>query len=216
VNKNPVSRSQISAFTLLEVLVVLIFIFVLVSLFIPSTTGKRVSAARIKCVNNLKNIGLAARIYATENNDLMPGAYFLSNKIDLASLSTADYFRMLSNELSTPKIIKCPADKLRKEAISFTNLTTANISYFASLTIDEKLPQAFLSGDRNIQLINGQPIVRGLFILTTNLQLGWSKDLHNGQGNIAMGDGSVQQFSAQRLNQGIRDQDVSTNQLLIP
>jgi prepilin-type processing-associated H-X9-DG protein len=212
-------RIRTSAFSLVELIaitaVLLLAGFVILN-FSPRLYNPKAKAPRIKCTNNLKNIGLAARIYATDNNDLMPGAYFLSNKIDLAKINAADYFRMLSNELSTPKIIKCPADKLRKEAISFTNLTTANISYFASLTVDEKLPQAFLSGDRNIQFINGQPIAGGLFTLTTNLQLGWSKDLHNGQGDIAMGDGSVQQFSAQRLNQGIRDQDVSTNHLIIP
>ncbi len=62
--------------------------------------GKR--AARIKCVNNLKNVGLAARIWATENGD----------KTQLPK----DYLTMKS-ELSTPKILVCPADPARKQTI---------------------------------------------------------------------------------------------------
>ena len=91
-----------------------------------------------------------------------------------------------------------------------------NISYFASLTADETLPVAFLSGDRNLQN-HGQPVPAArTFALTTNALLRWTQQIHNDQGNIAMGDGSVQQFSSSRLSQAVRDQSVAANLLLMP
>jgi type II secretory pathway pseudopilin PulG len=204
------------AFTLVELLLITVVLFIVGVILLNSLPRPRPQHSRTKCINNLKNLGLAARIYATDNNDLMPGAYFLSNKLDLATINAADYFRMLSNELSTPKIIQCPADKNRQVADSFTNLTTKNISYFISLTAQETSPQAFLAGDRNLQYTNGTAIPPGLFTLTTNTQLSFSKDMHSLQGNIAIADGSVQQFSNNRLKLSTSDQDLSTNILLIP
>ena len=40
--------------------------------------------------------------------------------------------------------------------------------------------------------------------------------MHIEQGNIAMGDGSVQQMSTSRLKSSIRDQELATNYLAIP
>ena len=200
---------------MVEILVLMVVLFIAAVLLFPALDRpSRTRAPGIKCVNNLKNVALAARIYATDNNDLMPGAYFLSNKVDLATIDVASYFPMLSNELSTPKIIVCPADQRVKPLDSFTNLTTKNISYFASLSADEKSPQTFLFGDRNIE-VNGQRIT-GLLTLTTNSPVSWSKEMHNEQGNIAMGDGSVRQFSNARLKSDLREQEIVTNLLLFP
>lgn len=49
-------------------------------------------AMRINCVNNLKQIGLAARIYASDHGDVLPGG-----------------FLVMSNELNTAKILFCAA-----------------------------------------------------------------------------------------------------------
>jgi len=201
----------------------------LAAIFLPCCDKKaHAKAQRIKCINNLKNIGLAVGSYATGNNDLTPGAYFGSNKTDLATVNVADYFRVLSNELSTPKIILCPSDKNRQEAESFATLTSKNMSYFISLTAQIISPQAFLAGDRNLELTN-MPAIRsglfkrtrptipsGVFALTTNLPIAWSRDLHSELGNILMNDGSVQQLSNIRLKYSVRDQELSTNLLLIP
>lgn len=72
----------------------------------------RERAERIACINNLKQLGLAVRIWAQDYNDMAPPD-FLS----------------LSNELNTPKILVCPADRGREAAPNFSIFSTANVSY---------------------------------------------------------------------------------------
>jgi len=202
------------AFTLIEILVLVAVVLVLAGMLMPKMTGGKAKAGRIQCVSNLKNVGLGFRIYATDHSDQFPAALLASNGVNLTSIDILDIFRSLTNELSSPKILYCPDDKKRKPAESFHNFTAKNSSYFASLTASESQPQSFLAGDRNIQA-NGA-LLSGTVSLATNLPVSWSKDLHNEQGNIAMGDGSVQQMSSSRLRQSIPDQDIATNYLVFP
>ena len=206
-----------AAFSLMELIILVGLVAVIAVILLPAIAHRghrHHGAPRIKCINNLKNVGLAYRIYATDNNDRFPTSFLASNAVSLASVQITEVFQSLSNELSTPKIIICPADSKRVEASSFTNLTVKNISYFASLTADETTPYVFLGGDRNFQ-VNGKPAA-GLLPLTTNTAVSWSKDIHNEQGNLVMSDGSVQQMSNSRLALAIRDQGIATNNLIFP
>lgn len=69
-------------------------------------------ATTIACVNNMKQIGLAARVWALDNADIYP-----------------TNFLCMSNELSTPKILVCPADTNRVVAANFSTYSDANSSY---------------------------------------------------------------------------------------
>ncbi len=62
-------RGEAFGFTLIELLVVIAIIAILAAMLLPALSSARASARRASCASNLKNLGLAANMYADENND---------------------------------------------------------------------------------------------------------------------------------------------------
>lgn len=72
----------------------------------------KAEAQSVGCVNNLKQIGLAARIWASDHKDFFP----------------PDFISM-KDELATPKILFCPADTAAIRVTEWSQLNPSSISY---------------------------------------------------------------------------------------
>src|SRR6266705_5853433 len=155
------------ALTLVEVLVVIAVLVVLAAILFPAPIGGKKKASTIVCVDNLKQVGLSYRIWAGDHGSKYPMQVSITDTngggtMELASGRNAWInFAVMSNELSTAKILWCPTDTGRTSATNFTgDFNNSKTSYFVNLDADESDPQMFLSGDDNFA-IAGIPVRNG-------------------------------------------------------
>jgi prepilin-type processing-associated H-X9-DG protein len=214
------------AWTLVEVLLVIGLAAILFMLLLPARVGRSKSPFPIRCFNNQKQIGLALRMFADDNNGQFPPQVSITNGGSMefsSSNSAALHFRALSNYLGGALgIWHCPADQSKQPLTNKSALTDQNLSYFISVDATPVLTNAILAGDRNLQ-VAGQPVEPGLFTLTTNTAIGWTREMHKfkrnvtwvGCGNVLFVDGHVQRFEA-NLPIAIQRQGLATNRLAVP
>ena len=162
-------------------------------------------AVRVVCINNLKQIGLAARIYANDHDDKFPWEVPATNGGTIHLANSPEVFRhflAMSNELTTPKILFCPADTKRSRVEDFAKLQNAIVSYFVGISSTMSNANALLSGDRNV---TGGTLSKGFTrTFTSNSVAGWTKEIHHDAGNVGLADGSAQQVTAAGLNKQLQ------------
>lgn len=195
------SNNSCRGFTFVDFIIVFVIVLLFVGfLAMPRTRGCNTPASRVNCASNLKQVGLAFRIWANEHDHEFPMAVSITQTGSWEHIERGEtyrHFQVMSNELVSTKILVCSADRKRTRATNFDSFNNKNLSYFVGVDADESKPDMVLSGDRNI---TGAARTNGpLFVFTRNSAVGWSKALHKSAGNVGLADGSVQQVNATTL-----------------
>jgi prepilin-type N-terminal cleavage/methylation domain-containing protein len=178
-----------TGFTLVELMVVIAVIAILACMQLPALARAKLEAQRINCVNNLKQIGKAYRLWGNDNGHRYPaqqtaalgGWQDLVNMGQEADPYTYYNYTIMQNEMGeSAKIVMCPADDripntnfYPSSANAPTPATTyppqpafgtfnnTNISYWVGPGASGDYPLALLGGDRNMGCVGGTATAPG-------------------------------------------------------
>jgi len=196
--------SPVSAFTRVELVVVIAIVIVLASMFVPPSRGKA-RAQRLMCMSNLREVGVADRLWQET------GDQWLAHTADPSAI-WSNYANLLKSATNlTPKILDCPSDERQPPWDFKSNFTdNSHISYFFGAGGSNSYPQIIAAGDRNLgpgsvpdpeygySPTNGKGADVAVPI---SGPVSWSLKMHSagntaGAGNVLLGDGSVQLVSS--------------------
>ena len=97
------ARRFIRGFTLIELLVVVAIMTVLIGILIPALQGARRQAKQTVCASNMRQIGLAAVVYANANDEYYPPSTHGSQN--------AAWLRSMLPQAKDTSVYRCPEDR---------------------------------------------------------------------------------------------------------
>src|SRR4051794_15624317 len=112
--RGPVSVPR-RAFTLIELLVVIAVIAVLLAMLLPAVQAALEAARRAQCVNNLKQVGIAAHSYH-DRVGALPGAYLVYNVTSFSALS-----------MMLPQMEQSPLYNALNFSLAYSNPTSSTV-----------------------------------------------------------------------------------------
>ncbi|MGE3312625.1 MAG: type II secretion system protein, partial [Limisphaerales bacterium] len=105
---SPIPGRGNAGFTLIELLVVIAIIAILASMLLPALSKAKGKAQQTACLNNLKQIGLATKLYAGDFEDYLPPIQARLPQGGGESSWRAHLYPYLGN---TARIYDCPTEK---------------------------------------------------------------------------------------------------------
>ena len=206
------------AFSFIDLVAAIFGVLAVVFVLVQVMMVKGPRPQRITCINNLKQAGLSFKTWEIDNGDLLPMAVSITNGGSMECIEQGlvfPHFQVMSNELSTPKVLRCPEDRSFQPATNFTtDLDNSKLSYFVGLDAGDNSPSSILAGDKN--LLNAKTSSNRLMTLTSKSSLGWTRALHSKKGNVLFADGSVREVGNRETPAVIEALGTRTNRLAVP
>jgi prepilin-type processing-associated H-X9-DG protein len=186
------------AFTLFELVLVCVGCSAFL-LMVFSMAGAKQRAHAASCRNMNKSVSLAFRMFSNDHDDRFPWQLAATNGGSMESVlssQTFAHFLVASNEINTPKVLSCPADREKRATRDWSSFGNSNLSYFVGIDATKTNAMMLLMGDSDLR---GGSANNGMLRLAANSTVKWSGAVHKNRGNIGFTDGSVWQFTNPNL-----------------
>lgn len=115
--------TSLPAFSLVELLVVVVIIALLTTILVPAVGRALSEAELVKCRANLKSLGLCLTLYADANSQDFPVSEYLHNP-------HTELIAAASSYVQEPRILYCPSKKNTADSYTPENFADGNIGYF--------------------------------------------------------------------------------------